>query len=114
PRKMICIIGKKGYFCSTHWEISSVGSEHYLDKVGVTGSSPVFPTAARPYPAGLFIAIRPYPPIRPSSGIHCREATSTSGSTGGCRLPTRDGCTTRIAAHSRCPKPIHTDRSKAP
>src|SRR5690606_40106333 len=26
------------------WEISSVGSEHYLDKVGVTGSSPVFPT----------------------------------------------------------------------
>jgi hypothetical protein len=26
-------------------EISSVGLEHYLDKVGVTGSSPVFPTS---------------------------------------------------------------------
>ena len=28
--------------------ISSVGSEHYLDKVGVTGSSPVLPTKKKP------------------------------------------------------------------
>ena len=26
------------------WAVSSVGSEHYLDKVGVTGSNPVQPT----------------------------------------------------------------------
>lgn len=26
------------------WEISSAGLEHYLDKVGVTGSNPVFLT----------------------------------------------------------------------
>src|SRR5690606_12364982 len=35
---------QKSLFLQQHWEISSVGSEHYLDKVGVTGSSPVFPT----------------------------------------------------------------------
>gem|GEM_PF-3247989 len=28
--------------------VSSVGSEHYLDKVGVTGSSPVRPTQTFP------------------------------------------------------------------
>lgn len=42
----ICRIIKKRYFCAIIREISSVGSEHYLDKVGVTGSSPVFPTTA--------------------------------------------------------------------
>ena len=29
---------------SKYRAISSVGSEHYFDKVGVTGSSPVLPT----------------------------------------------------------------------
>lgn len=29
------------------WEFSSAGSEHYLDKVGVTGSNPVIPTQQR-------------------------------------------------------------------
>lgn len=27
------------------WVISSVGLEHYLDRVGVTGSNPVLPTS---------------------------------------------------------------------
>lgn len=30
------------------WGVSSVGLEHYLDKVGVTGSSPVRPTSKPP------------------------------------------------------------------
>ena len=34
-------------FCTnfaTTWVVSSVGLEHYLDRVGVTGSNPVQPT----------------------------------------------------------------------
>ena len=34
---------------SKEWAISSVGSEHYLDKVGVTGSNPVSPTKSRSF-----------------------------------------------------------------
>lgn len=33
--------------------ISSVGSEHYLDKVGVTGSNPVSPTKYLENPTGI-------------------------------------------------------------
>lgn len=29
---------------AAYWVISSVGLEHYLDRVGVTGSNPVLPT----------------------------------------------------------------------
>ena len=36
-------------------EISSVGLEHYLDKVGVTGSNPVFPTSQRQSSLLLFL-----------------------------------------------------------
>jgi hypothetical protein len=31
-------------FADTKWVVSSVGLEHYLDRVGVTGSIPVQPT----------------------------------------------------------------------
>src|SRR5690606_14762357 len=69
---------QKSLFLQQHREISSVGSEHYLDKVGVTGSSPVFPTVARPtIKPGFFIKPHPYPPVRRASGIHYRAATST-------------------------------------
>lgn len=34
----------ESYICALRWAISSVGLEHYLDKVGVTGSNPVLPT----------------------------------------------------------------------
>ena len=33
-------------FAVYFWAISSVGLEHYLDRVGVTGSNPVLPTKA--------------------------------------------------------------------
>ena len=31
-------------FANSKWVVSSVGLEHYLDRVGVTGSNPVQPT----------------------------------------------------------------------
>jgi hypothetical protein len=34
----------KYYFCGEKRVVSSVGLEHYLDRVGVTGSTPVQPT----------------------------------------------------------------------
>ena len=34
----------KIYLCSARRVFSSVGLEHYLDRVGVTGSNPVTPT----------------------------------------------------------------------
>ena len=42
----VCIPEIYGYFCTSNKfrVLSSVGSEHYLDRVGVTGSNPVAPT----------------------------------------------------------------------
>ena len=37
-------IAKNINFADTKWVVSSVGLEHYLDRVGVTGSIPVQPT----------------------------------------------------------------------
>jgi hypothetical protein len=34
---------------ATYWNISSVGLEHYFDRVGVTGSSPVCSTFIKQY-----------------------------------------------------------------
>ena len=36
----------KVLFLPQKWVVSSVGLEHYLDRVGVTGSNPVQPTRA--------------------------------------------------------------------
>ena len=38
------VILKKVFIFAGAWVVSSVGLEHYLDRVGVTGSTPVQPT----------------------------------------------------------------------
>lgn len=43
------------------WVISSVGLEHYLDRVGVTGSNPVLPTFFRKLIPSLHDPIRGCP-----------------------------------------------------
>lgn len=45
-------------FVALPWTLSSVGLEHYLDRVGVTGSNPVASTAIKKSPTvmpGLFV-----------------------------------------------------------
>lgn len=41
------------YFCSKiSGDISSVGSEHRLDRAGVSGSNPLYPTERKGYQRG--------------------------------------------------------------
>ena len=40
----LLLFTKRFLFLHPQWVVSSVGLEHYLDRVGVTGSNPVQPT----------------------------------------------------------------------
>lgn len=42
----LLLFTKRFLFLHPQWVVSSVGLEHYLDRVGVTGSNPVQPTKA--------------------------------------------------------------------
>lgn len=44
------------YFCRPQRDISSVGLEHRLDRAGVTGSNPVYPTKKSRFTAAFCIS----------------------------------------------------------
>jgi hypothetical protein len=54
-------IKRAGFICSRIWVVSSVGLEHYLDRVGVSGSNPLQPTKAGKHPAFVFLKTFFYP-----------------------------------------------------
>src|SRR5690606_13869217 len=74
----------RSFFIFERREISSVGLEHYLDKVGVTGSSPVFPTGRLSHKGSLlfyfyFFIWIPYTSLRVySSDFHVLAHENTS------------------------------------